>query len=105
MNHQQGQRKQKERLTQRRSHRTGAEQVSVCQTHHFFDLSLGAGFLGMRNSALMGCMSHRAEEEEMTGEEEEMVGDEKERNQAGNEGRKETEESFSDTWICPQHRL
>lgn len=31
-------------------------------THHFFDLSLGAGFLGMRKSALIGCMSHRAEE-------------------------------------------
>lgn len=30
-------------------------------THHFLDLSLGAGFLGMRKSARIGCMSHRAE--------------------------------------------
>lgn len=29
-------------------------------THHFFDLSLGAGLRGMRKSALIGCMSHSA---------------------------------------------
>lgn len=29
-------------------------------THHFLDLSLGGGFLGMRKSARIGCMSHRA---------------------------------------------
>lgn len=33
-------------------------------THHFLDLSLGAGFLGMRNRALIGCMSQRAVEKE-----------------------------------------
>lgn len=32
-------------------------------THHFLDLSLGGEFLGMRNSALMGCMSHSAARE------------------------------------------
>jgi hypothetical protein len=26
---------------------------------HRFDFSLGGGFLGMRKSALMGCMSHK----------------------------------------------
>lgn len=30
--------------------------------YHFFDFSLGGGFLGMRNSALIGCMSQRAGE-------------------------------------------
>lgn len=29
-------------------------------THHFLDLSLGAGFLGIRNRALIGCISQRA---------------------------------------------
>lgn len=29
-------------------------------TYHFFDLSLGGGFRGMRKRARMGCMSHRA---------------------------------------------
>lgn len=29
--------------------------------HHFFDFNLGAGFRGMRNKALMGCISQRAE--------------------------------------------
>lgn len=29
-------------------------------THHFLDLSLGGGFLGMRKSARIGCMSHSA---------------------------------------------
>lgn len=29
-------------------------------SYHFLDLSLGGGFRGIRNSALMGCMSHRA---------------------------------------------
>lgn len=28
--------------------------------HHFLDLSRGGGFLGMRNRALIGCMSHSA---------------------------------------------
>ncbi len=31
-------------------------------SHHFLVLSLGGGFRGMRNSALMGCMSHKAVE-------------------------------------------
>lgn len=30
------------------------------QTHHFLDLSRGAGFRGMRKRALIGCMSQRA---------------------------------------------
>lgn len=30
-------------------------------THHFLDLSLGGGFLGMRKSARIGCMSQSAE--------------------------------------------
>lgn len=30
------------------------------QAYHFFDLSLGGGFRGIRNRALIGCMSHRA---------------------------------------------
>lgn len=30
--------------------------------YHFFDFSRGGGFLGMRNSALIGCMSQRAGE-------------------------------------------
>lgn len=29
-------------------------------THHFFDLSLGGGFLGMRKRARIGCMSQSA---------------------------------------------
>lgn len=29
-------------------------------TDHFLDLSLGGGFLGMRKSARMGCISHNA---------------------------------------------
>jgi len=33
-------------------------------THHFLDLSLGAGFLGIRNRALIGCMSQRAADKE-----------------------------------------
>ena len=33
----------------------------VMHTHHFFDLSLGAGLRGMRKRALIGCMSHSAE--------------------------------------------
>lgn len=31
--------------------------------YHFLDFSFGGGFLGMRKSALMGCMSHRAAKE------------------------------------------
>lgn len=35
--------------------------VRVCShAYHFFDLSLGGGFRGIKNSALIGCMSHRA---------------------------------------------
>lgn len=35
--------------------------VWVCsEAYHFFDLSLGGGFRGIKNSALIGCMSHRA---------------------------------------------
>lgn len=30
------------------------------QAYHFFDLSLGGGLRGIKNSALIGCMSHRA---------------------------------------------
>lgn len=30
------------------------------RTHHFFDLSLGGGFRGIKNRALIGCMSHSA---------------------------------------------
>lgn len=30
------------------------------QAHHFLDLSLGGGLRGIRNRALMGCMSQRA---------------------------------------------
>lgn len=30
--------------------------------YHFLDLSFGGGFLGIRNRALIGCMSHRAAE-------------------------------------------
>ena len=40
-------------------------------SHHFFDLSLGAGFRGMRKSALIGCMSQRAEERQRKSEGEE----------------------------------
>lgn len=37
-------------------------------THHFFDLSFGGGFLGIRKRALIGCMSHKAKEiKEITG--------------------------------------
>lgn len=32
----------------------------VIHTHHFFDLSLGAGLRGMRKRALIGCMSQSA---------------------------------------------
>lgn len=31
--------------------------------YHFLDFNFGGGFLGMRKSALMGCMSHRAAKE------------------------------------------
>ncbi len=31
-------------------------------SHHFFDLSRGGGFLGIRKRARIGCMSHRAAE-------------------------------------------
>lgn len=35
--------------------------VCACsQTCHFFDLSLGGGFRGIKNSALIGCMSQSA---------------------------------------------
>lgn len=35
--------------------------VCVCsQAYHFFDLSLGGGFRGIKNRALIGCMSHSA---------------------------------------------
>lgn len=34
------------------------------QAYHFFDLSLGGGFRGIKNRALMGCMSHRATNED-----------------------------------------
>jgi len=30
-------------------------------TYHFFDFNLGGGFLGIKNSALIGCMSQRAD--------------------------------------------
>ena len=55
-------------LTLHNNHGAGAEDMSVCVlvTHHFFDLSLGAGFLGMRKSALIGCMSHSAKESHIT---------------------------------------
>lgn len=33
---------------------------SVNFLDHFFDLSLGGGFRGMRKRARIGCMSHRA---------------------------------------------
>ena len=36
----------------------------MTKAHHFFDLSRGGGFLGMRKSALMGCISQRAEKQE-----------------------------------------
>ena len=35
--------------------------LCVHGTHHFLDLSLGGGFLGMRKSARIGCMSQSAE--------------------------------------------
>lgn len=35
-------------------------------THHFFDLSLGGGFLGIRKSARIGCMSQSAEKDTFT---------------------------------------
>lgn len=38
--------------------------LTPTHTHHFFDLSLGAGLRGMRKRALIGCMSHSAEEAE-----------------------------------------
>lgn len=31
--------------------------------YHFLDFNFGGGFRGMRKSALMGCMSHRAAKE------------------------------------------
>lgn len=40
--------------------RFGVELSDGSASYHFFDLSLGGGFRGIRNSALMGCMSHRA---------------------------------------------
>lgn len=43
--------------TTNRCYKTGFR----CLTHHFLDLSRGGGFLGMRKSALIGCMSQRAE--------------------------------------------
>lgn len=33
---------------------------ALAMTHHFFDFNLGAGFRGIRNKALMGCISHSA---------------------------------------------
>ena len=30
-------------------------------SYHFFDFNLGGGFLGIKNNALIGCMSHKAE--------------------------------------------
>lgn len=41
------------------------EKLSFCAfcTHHFFDLSLGGGFLGIRKSARIGCMSQSAEKD------------------------------------------
>lgn len=36
-------------------------------THHFFDFSLGAGFRGMRNKALIGYISQRAEKPKKEG--------------------------------------
>lgn len=30
------------------------------QAYHFFDLSLGGGLRGIKNRALIGCMSHKA---------------------------------------------
>ena len=30
-------------------------------SYHFLDFNLGGGFLGIKNNALMGCMSHKAE--------------------------------------------
>ena len=42
---------------------------TVEQTHHFLDLSRGAGFRGMRKRALMGCMSQRAAGDQKQGPE------------------------------------
>lgn len=47
------------------------------QTCHFFDLSLGGGFRGIRNSALIGCMSQRAVRR---GTQQQMVSSEEEDN-------------------------
>ena len=30
-------------------------------SYHFLDFNLGGGFLGIKNNALIGCMSHKAE--------------------------------------------
>lgn len=42
--------------------REGTMEGNPHTAYHFFDFSLGGGFLGMRNSALIGCMSQRAGE-------------------------------------------
>lgn len=45
----------------RKVHATQGYNQDIINTYHFLDFNRGGGFLGIRKSALMGCMSQSAE--------------------------------------------